>query len=166
MPVAYNSIIKRFSSGALQSCPELLKHYQLTLDTVSQAFWHDDQATLARHISIPYHVTTAEMQHSFYDSESALENLRNQVSTLRKIGVTDYHQIGQQAALCPEDENILLGWHKTYVIRSGSFALTPFTTEIKLRRHQFFWKVSSLCTAARNSDITAIGHQVTRQQNP
>jgi hypothetical protein len=162
MAAAPQSIKDRFSSGELTHCPDLLKHYQRMLDTVSRAFWHDDHLTLARHISVPLHISTDEMQHCFTDTTSAVSNLHNQVSTLREMGVTDYHQIAQQATLCPTDENTLLGWHKTYVIRSGSFAFAPITTEMKLVRHQFFWKMSCIHTSARNSDINAIGPQALR----
>lgn len=159
MFAASQSIKDRFSSDELQSCPDLLRHYQRLLDTVSHAFWHDDHLTLTRHIAVPFHISTAETQHCFADTASAVNNLQHQVATLREMGVTDYHQIAQQATLCPNDENTLLGWHKTYVIRSGSFAFAPIATEMKLVRHQFFWKMSCIRTAARNSDINAIGLQ-------
>lgn len=138
--------------------------YQAALDTVSRALMRSDFDEILKHLGFP---NVMEVQEGIVTIATAQEMracLEEQVVSIRRLRVTDYHRICLAAEYTNEDATEILGLHETHVISGGTYAMPIIRSEMRMRRSPTGWQSVALKSNLRNRDLTVLCPRQARLQ--
>lgn len=137
---ALSTTPKRAAPGTtpMERTPEVAKAiYQEHLDQVSRAMISGTFDAIARHVRLPCLMGTLDAETTFHKMEPLLNTLRHFVENLRRLGMTDYIRICNEAQFTTATR--IEGWHVTHVLTSGSHMVTPYKCEGVLELTEGVW---------------------------
>ena len=114
--------------------------YQDHLDAVSEAIWDrrfDDVAAL---MAYPHRRRLGTRDIVVDDPDMLRAEARAFRETLDGFGATGYIRVCRHAV--SDAPGRIVGWHETFVVRGGTYQVSPYEAEITLLRHGDRWFAS------------------------
>ncbi len=114
--------------------------YQEWLDRTSAALMDGDEDGFMEAIQLPFILRTSGAETVLESLEDLRNDVRNVVAALRAQMVTHYVRLVKKARYLEED--VIEGWHTTYVLRHSMSVTMPYGNRMIMRRIDGAWKVS------------------------
>lgn len=131
--------------------------YQSNLDAVTRKFFTGDLSGVGDLIAIPSNVHTSDASLRIERMEDLLVMLNEQRESLMRLGTTEYHRICIEAAFANPPGTRIMGRHRTYVLRGGTYLMDPYLCEQTLVKEGSFWRASDIRCGLKNRDYTIVG---------
>jgi hypothetical protein len=131
--------------------------YQANIDAVSQRFLSGDLSDIGDYLAIPSEIHVNDASVILDRLEDLVLLLREQREGLLSMGATEYHRVCTDAAFANAEQTRIEGAHRTYILRGGSYLLTPHSCNQRLENQDGVWRACCLKCQVRNSDYTIVG---------
>ncbi|PWJ19290.1 hypothetical protein [Jannaschia seohaensis] len=130
--------------------------YQNYLDTVCDLLWRGQYEEICEHMVFPNAIIMLDAMAEDISREQMLENLKSLHDSLLRQGAQSFYRLCQTAQVDPLDPSRILGTHRSYVLRGGTYVVPPYDNRLLLVQTEGRWRAAKLQTLARNSTIAGL----------
>ncbi|UWQ16503.1 hypothetical protein [Jannaschia sp. M317] len=130
--------------------------YQTNLDEVTNLLWARDYEGVCRHLLFPSRMETNDKGVQVENAEQMILSLRSQRDSLERLGAQGYHRLCLAAEFDPLNPDRIVGRHRTYVLRGGTYVIPPYEADMALERVNGRWLCAGLRAYVRNADAGVI----------
>jgi hypothetical protein len=159
-----NAVSNSRETGREMSDPRAVAIYQAHTDQVTDAFWTRDFTPIPDLMLLPASQVMKDAFVTISDYAALRQLFDDQRLGLDRLGATAYHRICDWAYF--EGPDRIKGSHTSYVLRSGTYVLSPYYAQQTLiRGARGTWRAKGIRTELRNADIGAIGPKLLARLN-
>lgn len=130
--------------------------YQAHLDVVSDLQWRGDLDAVLDHMLLPKRIETADSVAVMENAADMRASLGSFHASMHRLGANAYHRVCLKAEFAADDSEVILGVHRTYIMRGGQYVVAPYKAEMTLRRIDGQWRSASIRSGLRNALCTVI----------
>lgn len=108
--------------------------YQANLDAVSKALWTADLQLALEHLAIPNQTVTADAEYVMTSPDDVHIILTEFLAGLRAMGADSYLRVCRSARFMGASEDVIVGEHDTFLLKSGKVLRPPYLNVMTLVR--------------------------------
>ncbi|MEM7724626.1 MAG: hypothetical protein AAF376_20010 [Pseudomonadota bacterium] len=125
--------------------------YQDWLDRIADAVWAGNHDLVAAAVVYPHKLITRDGQAEIASPEQMMGASEEFRSALVSMGADGYHRICKSAEI-DETGDRIDGTHMTFVMRSGTYAIAPFSNRMTLVRRDGAWCATEISADVSNAN--------------
>ncbi|WP_323768592.1 hypothetical protein [Antarctobacter sp.] len=138
------------------SVPEAMAHYQAVIDEINEHFWNRDWTALTTRISVPNRITALDAARLIDTHEEWLTVARAARHGFNTMGISEYHRVCRGAYFVDLDEQQIVGFHETYILRGCVLAVPRFKGFMRMVLRDGRWRSEGLHTEQREALLPTI----------
>ncbi|CTQ50428.1 hypothetical protein [Jannaschia donghaensis] len=128
--------------------------YQTHLDLVSGHLWNGEADGVAAMLFYPHVIHLPEADRIISNPEEQSKDAEAFRESLSALGATAFHRLCREARFDPNDENRIIGIHRTYVMRGGSYLTDPYDCAMSIvQQADGRWLADAIRVSVRNSGM-------------
>lgn len=146
---------------------EAIEIYQNHLDRMSARMWNNDFVGMSEMMYFPHRINLPGHSRVIGSAEEQQLDARAFRESLGALGATAYHRVCREARFADDARRRIVGRHKTYVMRGGSYLTDPYDCEMSLvPGDDGAWLADWITVSVRNTGMAYYHPDNVRGQTP